>query len=78
MNKIYFIFECDPQRNYGSYCVKLATSNKRYAKQFFQENRFSYFDSYWSLNLAEYEPNMSDINGNLLKDLELLETTEKK
>lgn len=76
MNKIYFIFECDPGRSIASYCIKLATSNMRYAKEFFQENRYTYSNNDWSLNLASYDPAISSIDWNIYKDFILLETTE--
>jgi len=73
MNKIYFVFECDSRRSYDSYCIKLATSNKKFAKSFFQENRFAYNDEDdYILNLAEHDPNDCDINGNILRDLEVI------
>ena len=79
MNMIYIVFECNSHRDYNSYCIKEITSNKRYAKEFFQENRFSYSmdDNGYSLNLACYTPGSTGIDGNSLREFELLETTQQ-
>mgnify|MGYP006329931519 FL=1 len=56
MKKVYVIFECDNQRSYSSYCIKMLTCNLREALKHFKENKQHYEDGDWFYNVGSYEP----------------------
>lgn len=71
MKKLYVVYECDTHRSYSSYVIKLVTANKDIAKTLFNENKKSYKNSDYSLNVSEYQPNLnSKCDNNFIQEFE--------
>jgi cytochrome b subunit of formate dehydrogenase len=80
MKKIYVVFECNAQRSYASYCIKLLSTNRELAERLYNRIKSDWIgnqDSSWYLNMAEYVPNVdTDPDANAYDEFELILTTE--
>lgn len=77
--KIYVIYECDAYRSFDSFVLKWMTTAKTKAENFYKDHRSEYVDDRsWFFNLAYYEVTEgdSDSESNVLRELELILTTE--
>ena len=79
MKKIYVVFECNSQRSYDSYTIKLLSTNRELADRLYCRIRKEYQDGEWYANLAEYYPNPdTDTDANIFNELEILKTSENE
>lgn len=78
MNKVYVVFECDNHRSHDSYCIKLLSGSLIEAMKIYNKDKKEYRTNDWFYNLALYKPTGKEcFTGNVLRDLEIIKTTER-
>ena len=70
---IYIVYEIDQHNTIDTAVIKKLDTSKSKAKDFFEDHIESFFynsDSGYTLHFAKYETGTSDIDGNVLNEIE--------
>ena len=70
---IYIVYEIDQHNTISTAVIKKLDTSRKKTNDFFEDHRESFFcnsDSGYTLHFAKYETGNSDIDGNILNEIE--------